>query len=104
VILLTGNHTYFKKPPANQVRQLKAARGRALASYKRKRANRGKFLAKTAEEKRIRYDSRKIIADNRPRYKGRFVKTEEIVRAPGTRSWSDSAKTAAGEPDGRTAI
>jgi hypothetical protein len=29
----------------------------------------------------VRYKSRKKIADNRPRIKGRFVKTDELVRA-----------------------
>lgn len=52
----------------------KAVRKEALERFHRKREAQKLNPA-------VRYKSRKKIADNRPRVKGRFVKTDELVRA-----------------------
>ena len=52
----------------------KQARAKAMLRFRQKKAE-GKFSMK------VRYTSRKNIAVQRPRVKGRFVKTGEIVRA-----------------------
>lgn len=49
-----------------------AERMEALERYRRKRDNRGHV-------KRIKYECRKVLADNRPRIKGRFAKPAEIL-------------------------
>ena len=52
----------------------RATRLAALARYRQKRHDK-------QNRPKLRYDSRKKIADSRPRVKGRFVKTVEPVRA-----------------------
>lgn len=52
----------------------RAERLAALARYRQKKIDR-------INNPKIRYKSRKKIADNRPRVKGRFIKTDETVRA-----------------------
>ena len=58
----------------NQPADRRAVRLAALARYRQKKIDR-------ANRPIVRYKSRKNIADNRPRIKGRFVKTEAVVRA-----------------------
>ena len=58
----------------NQPADRRAVRLAALARYRQKKIDR-------ANHPIVRYKSRKNIADNRPRIKGRFVKTEAVVRA-----------------------
>ena len=58
----------------NQPADRRAVRLAALARYRQKKIDR-------ANRPIVRYKSRKHIADNRPRIKGRFVKTEAVVRA-----------------------
>ncbi len=61
-------------PTTATATSFKATRLAAVKRFHRKREN--QKLNPT-----VRYKSRKMIADNRPRIKGRFVKTENLVRA-----------------------
>ena len=68
--------TFSFEPPADLevAANKRAVRLAALARYRQKKIDR-------INNPTIRYKSRKKIADNRPRVKGRFIKTDETVRA-----------------------
>jgi len=68
------NFKFQLDPTAATASTFRATRQAALKRFHRKREQ--QKLNPT-----VRYKSRKKIADNRPRIKGRFVKTENLVRA-----------------------
>jgi len=75
---------YFKMDAG--VKQRKK-RKEAYNLYKKK-------IQKQKANPKIRYKSRKTIADNRPRVKGRFVKTEDIVKAGKSKKLTKAKKKA----------
>ena len=58
--------------PETTAEESRNARQASLARYRAKKARR-------LTSNKIRYHLRKVNADNRPRFKGRFVKKEEIA-------------------------
>ena len=67
-------YTFGTDPDPRAAAKKLAIRHAALARYRQKKIDR-------ANRPAIRYTSRKKIADNRPRVKGRFIKTDSTVRA-----------------------
>ena len=67
-------YTFGDDPNPRVAAKKLAIRHAALARYRQKKIDR-------ANRPVIRYTSRKKIADNRPRVKGRFIKTDSTVRA-----------------------
>jgi len=73
-------YEFFRRRPEEQHESFSSQRAAALERYKKKKAGRDVHVAQMRRDKRVRYESRKNIADHRPRVKGRFVKTaSEIV-------------------------
>ncbi len=66
--------TFGVDPDPKIAAKKRAVRESALSRYRQKKIDR-------ANHPVIRYKSRKKIADNRPRVKGRFIKTDNTVRA-----------------------
>ena len=73
---------FFKRVPAVEGELKRFHREQALARYLQKRSKRAQAaprLAKGQTRRTKKHESRQTIACNRPRVRGRFVKTEEPV-------------------------
>ena len=80
-----------KRPrPTDYIFQMKSKQPQLAEMTKSRNAAHARFKEKKKaqlDNPKVRYKSRKKIADNRPRVKGRFVKTSELVTAGGIEAW-----------------
>ena len=77
----SNNKKYFPRPKLTE----------AQIDARNKRKEKLK-VKKTLNKNKIRYQSRKKIADKRPRIKGRFVKTDKKIKEGGMGPTSDDRK------------